>query len=1468
MLQDPVTNIIELLTQLRKEGISLWEENGKLRYRAPQGILQDNDLQALRDHKSGLLELLETEAKAMKVVPDPESRFKPFPLTDIQSAYLLGRHDAFGYGGVACHIYMELNYFELDPERAEAVWNQLVSRHGMLRAIINHDGHQQILKSVPSVDISYIDASNWEEQKIESTLSEIREEMGYRLYDTERWPLFGIAITELSNAAIMHFSMDFLIADWASIWKLLSEFETLYEEPQTQLAMLDLSFRDYLLAERSLRETPVYHSDKEYWFRRVDALPLAPDLPLASRCQKDTETARFRRRFLQLDKPAWDKMTQYAQKRSLTPTVVVMTAYAAVIGEWSRNKTFTLNLTVLNRLGLHPQVNDIVGDFTTINLLSVDLHGEKSFTEHAQALSRQLFKDLEHRSFSGVEVLREITRRRGREAALMPIVFTSAIGLTKSNQLKGKFKGHGISQTPQVFIDCQAMDGSEGLQVNWDVRQGVFPEQMEDDMFDAFEKLLRFLSKTEKTWESNKVVSLPEWQQLERNKINSINMPVKEELLHRKILEQAAADPDRPAVFVGDKAITYREVVQKAAAIAKKLKELNCAAQERVAIVIGNGVRQVEAVLGVLSAGAVYVPIDAEQPELRRLKMLEQAQITIVLTTCATQILWPKNIKTIEVDKIMPLGENMPVAEGDPSLPAYVMYTSGSTGEPKGVVISHRAAFNTVADINRRFNINQDDRVLGLARLDFDLSVYDIFGLLSAGGALVYPRSERRSDPFHWAKLIAEHNVTVWNSVPALMQMLLAYLNTEPKMTLSTLRLILLSGDWIPLSMPDMARKYLPPDAQIISLGGATEASIWSIYHICEGLKPEWQSIPYGRPLVNQGFRILDSQMHDCPVWVPGELYITGQGLAEGYLNDTKNTRERFFQHPADGQQLYRTGDLGRYLPNGEIEFLGREDNQVKINGHRIELGEIESALLKHPAVATAVVVITVSNENKVLLGFIKINSNFSVKASELVNYISQYLPAYMIPSKIQIIDTLPLTQNGKIDRHKLVTLRPDVIVEKATIEEKGSNKLEAELADLWAEALDIPSIGISENVYDHGADSLLMAQMSGKVREKLAENPLQEEIPFDALLQQMLNTPTVSALAEFILTYSQKPELTSKKLKPTNKKTQLSSDKTKLSPDNLSKKTSNALIIPYEGGQTGPLRVVFHAALGTMNYFRLLLSNLKRQNLGPVIGIAVADPEQYCRSEPSELIEQLADDYTMRISENSPKQIQLIGYSLGGLIAVEVARRLLEKGVPLTDLVLIDSFPSLFEIEDDLIEEALFLEHFHITIDQIGYERVNRNALYRGAVQLFERNNNCIPKAASITIGGDEELDKIGKLFQHLSDINRKERFTTYTDIISKNTDEQIPVEVLETLFKVFHQSIKAARFRPRPFVGNIRFLAARDQHFFISGLEQDVFEFWSETCLGNLEVIKIDGNHMTCIEEEQQAYQVAELIAAPLYL
>ncbi|WP_230416349.1 amino acid adenylation domain-containing protein [Micromonospora tarapacensis] len=429
-------------------------------------------------------------------------------------------------------------------------------------------------------------------------------------------------------------------------------------------------------------------------------------------------------------------------------------------------------------------------------------------------------------------------------------------------------------------------------------------------------------------------------------------------MLHDRVVLQALGTPDRPAVVARDRTLTYAELLGRAAGVAEALTAAGCRRQELVAVVMDRGWEQVVAVLGTLLAGCVYVPVDTSQPAARRRTILDGAGVRCALTQSRVDPDgWADGLRMLAVD-LLPGGEPHPVeGSGDPEELAYVVHTSGSTGTPKGVMISHRGALNTVLDINDRFAVGPEDRILGLSNLGFDLSVYDIFGPLSVGGAVVVPDPDRRGDPSHWAELVDTHAVTVWNSVPAQLQMLHDYLVSAAVAPPDGLRLAMLSGDWIPVALPEAIRARVP-GLRVVSLGGATEASIWSIWYPIDQIDPAWRSIPYGRPLTNQSFHVLDGALRPRPDLVGGELYIGGAGLALGYLNDSERTAERFVVHPETGDVLYRTGDLGRYLPDGTIEFLGREDLQVKIRGYRIELAEIESALGAHPGVAGAVVVV------------------------------------------------------------------------------------------------------------------------------------------------------------------------------------------------------------------------------------------------------------------------------------------------------------------------------------------------------------------------------------------------------------------------------------------------------------------------------------------------------------------------------
>jgi len=940
--------------KLEAVGLRLWEDSGRLRFRGPQGAMTAERRQLLQANKDAVLEYLRASAGNVEVAHDPHGRYDPFPLTDVQAAYLLGRRDVFVYGGVACHAYGELVFGELDPSRMQAAWRRLIRRHDMLRAVVDYDGFQRVLDTVPDYEIAVADLRGAPPAEAAASLAKTRGEMDHDVHQPDRWPLFGLRITLLDGQAILHVSIDFLIADYISIYLLLDELRDLYQAPGTVLPAVPISFRDYLLAEHKLRQGPRYERSREYWLSRLDDLPAAPELPLLS--DPHSGSGRFRRLQAVLGERAWQALKVQAASRGVTASGAVLAAYAEVIARWSRQPRFTLDLTLLSRLPLHPAVGRVVGDFTSVELLAVDRREGGTFTERATALGGRLFEDLDHRLFSGVAVLREIARQRGQDAALMPVVFTSAIGLRADVPDKAPLGelGDGISQTPQVWIDCQAMENGGTMSVNWDIREGVLPDGLADDMFEAFASLLNRLAAEPTTWDQAEVVALPAAQLERREQANDTSGPLPDVLLHEGILHAALDDPQGIAVISGGTAYRYADLTGSATAVAGALKAAGVQPGDLLAVVMDKGWAQIVGVLGVLLADGAYLPIDTHQPASRRDQILADAGVRHVLTHSAAPAGWPDGVAVLAVDEIEPVSApaGLPSRLRDPADPAYVIYTSGSTGDPKGVMISHRAAVNTISDINSRFAVTPADLVLGLANLGFDLSVYDIFGVLAAGGTLVLPDPGLRADPSHWAALIGEHGVTLWNTVPAQLHMLNEYLRTAND-DLSSLRLAMLSGDWIPVSLPGQIRSRLP-GLSVVSLGGATEASIWSIWYPIDEVDPAWPSIPYGKPLTNQRFHVLDALGQDSPDWVPGKLLISGEGVALGYLGDPQRTAARFVTLPGTGERAYLTGDIGRYLPDGTIEFLGRDDRQVKIRGYRIELAEVEAALQADPAVAAA----------------------------------------------------------------------------------------------------------------------------------------------------------------------------------------------------------------------------------------------------------------------------------------------------------------------------------------------------------------------------------------------------------------------------------------------------------------------------------------------------------------------------------
>lgn len=1409
------------LKEFENRNICLWVEDDKLKYRVAAGGLSQEDMIFLKANKERIIEMLQMEGNRYGV--DEANRYEPFPLTDVQQAYILGRSEAFDYGGTACHIYMQFAYDELEVARVEEIWNLLIEQHDMLRVQISPEGYQKVRRQVPRFEV----------KRFEEAADPIVEEMRHRVYDTTQWPLFDVAVQKGKEKDILHFSIEFLIADWTSIWMLLTKFEAMYFENDYAMPKIPVQFRDYVIAERRERASYQYQKDREYWLSRVENFKEAPKLPVLPYDKK--HKARFERFNLSLSPDKWNRIKERSAQYGVTPTAVVMAVYANVLGLYSQTKEFVLNLTVLNRSPLFEQVEHIIGDFTSVNLLEVQT-ARGNFVTQAKEIGNRLFEDLDHRTFSGVEMMREITRIKGKNAAFMPYVFTSAIGLLQSierGSLRGFMNEGGISQTPQVFIDCQVMDGAFGFQANWDVRKHVFKPEVIESMFALFAEGMEYLAK-EESWEDF-IVKRPASQQKIIDKANATGKNFTPYLLHAPIVEIAKRFPDKKAIIQGDSSMSYRELLENANGIYKRLLAWGCKKQDKILIAMEKCAYQVSAALAILAMGGVYVPIQNECPPNRFSDIAEQTGASCLITT-STSVIPRTELPLVYAERCISEEATLPV-EGNPENLAYIIFTSGSTGIPKGVMITHAGAGNTIEDVNERIGLTENDIAFGLSELHFDLSVYDIFGVLGKGGTLVYPQGARKTDPSYLAKIANKEKITFWNSVPAYMQMMMEYAQTDPELKFPYLRNLLMSGDFIPIDLPDHCLEKMN-HVTIYSLGGATEGSIWSNIYKYTGRKPEDVTILYGKPLANQEYRIFDILHQEVPMWVEGELYIVGDGVALGYLGDEEKTREHFSIDPITGKPMYRTGDYGRYQSDGNIEFIGRKDEQIKIRGHRIELGEIEKAILSQEGVEQAYVIVDDKNKDKRLIGFLKLEAEQGKRQEkrleEIQRALGDNLPQYMIPGRLQIIQEIPLTANGKVDKKALKSL----ISYGEDLDKRSENGDMSEKEQQLRELLKKSGLevnGREDNFYEYGADSLIMARAAGKIREHMAP-----EITFDTLLRQLLNFPTIAELSSFL------------GLDETagNQKMEEGAD-TKTSEEN-----TNGVFTMYGGGE-GRLRVVFHAALGTMNCFRFLIPELVKQNKGQVVGISVKDIQKFIDTPPEHLMESLADDYAAQILKMGYDRVQLIGYCSAGWVALEVGNRLVEQGIEVETLKIIDSQIFSVNIDNQLVQELTYLPNIYVAPEQVGFAS---DKFADAAIYLME-NYGVIGEKAKEQLLQDSRFKEISEPYDRLSSMTCEERFELYAQLSEQNTGVHLDPKMTLGMFTAYQQTFKSIDYEEHAYIGDVQYIKAREEAILFYDKEKTL-SYWENLCLGDFSVCESGGNHYTCVEEPENAKAIACII------
>jgi len=1007
----------------------------------------------------------------------------------------------------------------LDVSALEASLNAVVKRHEALRtAFIDLEGVPMQLIQPPEpvvlerIDLSYLDARTVSEER-----DRLTQEEACRPFELTKGYLFRSTLLKLrADHHLLLVTLHHIVCDDWSLGVLIREISETYRgsfQADRGLELPPLQAVDFACWQREWLQGINLDRLLRYWRSKLSGVPDLLALPL-DRPRPATQTFRGARQTFVLTENLTRRLAQVGRQRNATLFMVLLAAFKALLLRYSSQTDIVVGTPIANRNTVELEAS--IGLFFNTLVLRSDLSGDPSFLD-LLAHEREVTLDAyAHQDLPFVKIVEAV--KPGRALSHSPVVQAMFILQNAPREL---FELPGLSvqicevdnHTAQLDLIMSLRQTNNGLTGYAHYNTDIFEASTISRLIGHFCTLLRSVVETPAARLSMlKVLTRQEWQNVVSTWNNTIVHVPNGLTLHGLFETQAARQPNAIAVICGDRQLTYADLNAHANRLANHLIRMGAKPGSNIGLFLPPSQQMLVGLLAVLKTGSAYVPIDPNQPVERCAFMAEDARVTMLVTL---ESLRPKVPRGVMPVVCMDTEDSMVAScpSISPSVPvhgehlAYVIYTSGTTGRPKGVMIRHAGIVNNLLDLNRSFHVAANDRVISLSAFSFDMSVYETLGIFSAGGTVVIPQHDQLRDPAHWVELILRHRVTIWNSAPSLLEMLINHtLSTGVK--LPKLRVAILGGDRVALTLPDQLAQ-VAPEAKLAVLGGATEASIHSTIFSVESVDPAWISIPYGRPMHNQSAYLLDPQMNPVPVGVPGELYLGGAGLARGYYAKPALTGDRFVPDPFGtcGGRLYRTGDVARYREDGVLILVGRMDHQVKIRGYRIEPGEIEFVICEHPAVRQAVVTaVCDARGEKHLVAYLVLKRMASL--DEIALYTRDRLPSYMVPNQYILLETLPLSPNGKVDRRALPLPMP-----AATTESADMSPLEEVIASMFSEVLGVSSVGPQDNFFDLGGHSLRATQLVSRVRDFL-----QVELPLPTFLQDP-NVAAVASLVEHIAT-------------------------------------------------------------------------------------------------------------------------------------------------------------------------------------------------------------------------------------------------------------------------------------------------------------------------------------------------------------
>ncbi len=1038
--------------------------------------------------------------------------------------------DRLGVGGAPYHLSQILRLLgSLDVGALRAALDGVVGRHEVLRtsfALLEQHVVQvsapELRLELPVVDLAPLPPAARAAEAEALTLREAS-----RTFDLARLPLVRATLLRLgAEEHLLLLTLHHIVSDGWSTGILLRELSALYARREG-LPELPLQYADFAAWQRERLRGDVLERLLAFWRERLAGAPALLELP-TDRPRPAVLGSRGGRSYREIPAVVVEGLRALCRRQGTTLFMAVLAAFQTVLARAAGSSDVSVGSPIANRNRL--ETEGLIGLFVNTLVLRTDLSGDPVFADLLGRVRDTTLEAYAHQDVPFEKLVEEL--RLQRDTSHTPLF---QVMLILQNNPASGFDFPGVEvrarevDTGTAKFDLNVALGQAGgigdvaLAMAAEYNRDLFDQPTVVRLLAGFETLLAGISVDP----SRRLSELPLLPDAARQQIlrewNDTAAPCPRDLcLHQPFEERAARFPEATALVFGEERLSYGELDRRANRLAHRLRSLGVGGGRMVAVHLDRGPGMIVALLAIQKAGGAYVPVEVTWPPDRVRGILASQGIAWAVTSEARREAIDGMPSLPDLRRVVCLEEPLdglpdtapPPAAGPDDL-AYVIFTSGSTGRPKGVMVRHRPAVNLIDWVNRTFGVGPADRLLFVTNLSFDLSVYDVFGILAAGGSIHIASAAEQRDAHALVRLLSREPITFWDSAPAALQHLVPFfppLGSLPEPP--ALRLVFLSGDWIPVSLPDRVRESFP-GARVVSLGGATEATIWSNFYPVGRIDPACVSIPYGRPIQNARYHVLDAALGPCPVGAAGDLYIGGECLSDGYAGEPGMTAASYLPDPFAGEagaRMYRTGDRARYGPDGNLEFLGRVDTQVKVRGFRIELGEIQSVLASHPGVREAVVLVREDTPGDQRLVAYVIPELYPPPAPlELRRWAQRTLPEYMVPTAFVLRESWPLAATGKLDRKALPAPEAALVAMAAGAEasfEPPRTEMERTLAAIWCEVIGLQRVGVRESFFDAGGHSLLLARVHSRLEEALGR-----KVPLVDLFQY----PTVESLARHL---------------------------------------------------------------------------------------------------------------------------------------------------------------------------------------------------------------------------------------------------------------------------------------------------------------------------------------------------------------